>query len=460
MKRVLVISYYFPPDGGAGTQRAAKFCKYLPEFGWKPIVVTRTEPERRGTWDPLDASLVDDIGAETEVVRVAPPAAAVGRQGRFARRNAERGWLEGFAAAAERVIAGHDVAAVLITMSPFELTQVGERLRRPNLPVIYDLRDPWALDGWRTYRSILDWRLDLGRMKRAFRSADGIVANTPDSLKAFLAMLPSLDPRRLETIPNGFDAEDFERVAEAVVPEAPDRFRLVHTGTPLSICLYRDPGLRGLIRHALEYRAEPMVPSGRTFLHLLAAIRLLRDRRHPRAESLQLVHAGVADSATKRCVRESGVEDAVALLGYRPHVETVTWLRRADALFLALHDLPAGHRSLIVPGKTYEYLASGKPILGCLPPGDAADLVAASGRGFLAPPCDPERIASRLAEMLDLWASGAVKGGLQLDGVAQFERRELTRRLAGFLSRLTTRQNADPRATVPAGGAARSDRDA
>jgi hypothetical protein len=358
------------------------------------------------------------------------------------------------------VIAAHDVAAVLITMSPFELTQVGERLRRPNLPVIYDLRDPWALDGWRTYRSILDWRLDLGRMKRAFCSADGIVANTPDSLKAFLAMLPSLEQHRLETIPNGSTPRISSASRTLSSPRRPTASGSFTRGTPLSICLYRDPGLRGLIRRALEYRAEPMVPSGRTFLHLLAAIRLLRERRHPRAESLQLVHAGVADSATKRLragVGGRGRGGAPGLPTARRNGDVAAPGRCA---LLGSSRLTGRTSKPHRPRQDVRVPGFRKTDPGLPAPGTLRTWWRLQDRGFLAPPCDPERIASRLAEMLDLWAAGALKGGLQLDGVAQFERRELTRRLAGFLSRLTTRQNADPRATVPTGGAARSDRDA
>ena len=69
--RVLVISYFFPPDGGPGTQRVTKFCKYLWRFGWSPTVLTRTVPETRGRWDPEDRSLEHDIPSSVRVIRVA-----------------------------------------------------------------------------------------------------------------------------------------------------------------------------------------------------------------------------------------------------------------------------------------------------------------------------------------------------------------------------------------------------
>ena len=203
-------------------------------------------------------------------------------------------------------------------------------------------------------------------------------------------------PDRLTVIPNGYDAEDFEGLDE-VRPD-PARFTLALTGSVLSDVLYPGRGVSERIKRAVRFRAERIYPEGRTLKFLLEGVRLLRERGHAHADKLRVVVAGSNDTSTERSVRESGVADAVELW-VSPAQRVGAMLRRADALFLPLHGLPRGARSRIVPGKTYEYLASGRPILGCLPEGDARDLVEGSGVGFVAPPCDASAIASRLGEM-------------------------------------------------------------
>jgi hypothetical protein len=99
--------------------------------------------------------------------------------------------------------------------------------------------------------------------------------------------------------------------------------------------------------------------------------------------------------------------------------------------------VPPGHRSLIVPGKTYEYLASGKPILACLPEGDARDLVKAAGAGPVADPTSVEQIVQGIVTLYEGWQAKKLRGAQPDDPtVARFDRRTLTSDLAGFMHRL------------------------
>ena len=111
-------------------------------------------------------------------------------------------------------------------------------------------------------------------------------------------------------------------------------------------------------------------------------------------------------------------------------------MRHADALFLPLHGLPPGRRSLIVPGKTYEYLAAGRPIVGCLPEGDARDLVERSRLGFCAHSCRSHEIAAALKR---LWAARQAEHPFERTVPAwlkRFDRRFLTEKLARYLDRI------------------------
>lgn len=431
MKKALVIAFYFPPEGGGGTQRVAKFAKYLLRHGWGvKIVAAATQGRSLRGGNKYDPSLTSELG-DVPVVRVPVPDEPWQRPVLDKHQAWGRGALD---AAAEEWKTG-EYSVVLITMSPFSLAHVGDALRtRLGAPVVYDLRDPWTLDGWPVYRHAAQWWSHRRFMRRTLTPAAGVIANTPEAGRCIARTLPGLPAERLTVIPNGYDAEDFEGLSD-IAPD-PSVFTLALTGSVLSGVLYPPKGLVKRAKKLAEFRAERMAPEGRTLKFLLDAVRLLRERKHPLVARLRVVVAGSNDEATARSVRESGVAEQVNLMGYLPHAESVRWLRRADALFLPLHDLPIGARSRIVPGKTYEYLASGRPILGCLPHGDARDLVERSGVGYIARPTDAHEIAERLDEMLTAWSAGRLPGG-PAPWVAEYERAQQALALGRFLDRVT-----------------------
>lgn len=440
-RNVLIVSYFFPPAGGAGTQRAAKFAKYLPEFGWSPIVLTHPPEETQYEWNPNDASLVDDVGEHATVRRVSALKNPSGWARNIPRIDIAQNWLEPALDEAESIVSSHRVEAVLITMSPFDLCFLGREMKkRLGLPVVYDLRDPWALDGVRLHGSKARWKIDLDAMVSTLSHADGVIANTPEAARAIRNAVPTLGDGDVRTIPNGFDAQDFANAPKMHTCSArADSFCLTHAGGFASGALYLYGGALGWLKRLRHFRAEPLDQSGRTPLHLLRAIALLRKQKHPLGSVLHLRLIGRSEAATKRCIAESGVEDAVEQVGYLPHRDAVATLWRADALFLHLHGLPPGRRSLIVPGKTYEYLASGRPILGCLPEGDSRDMVERSGRGYCANPCDPKEIAATLVRMYEDIQGGTWQKQVDQSWLAAYERKALTGRLARFLEQVCAR---------------------
>lgn len=431
MRRLLYMVYYFPPDGGGGTQRGLKFCKYLPEFGWMPTVLTR-QPARQRKWsEPEDASLLNELPSDIRVVRAG--AEADDKRARWRGRDMPKPSIEAFIRESRRLLAAEPFDAVFISMSPFSLSHVGDAIRREfGLPVIYDLRDPWALDGWRDHPTILHWYHDVRTMKRTLRSACGVVANTPESAKAIAALLKGDDTPRITLIPNGYDQSDFDGVRPARRSSGDGPFRLAHGGLLYSFLFYRDGSWLNHVKAFLRYRPEPIVPEGRTEYFLYKAVKLLKMEHHPLGDAIQLVFMGATSDAALRCAKEAGMLPHVVFTGYLEHKTLIQNIVDADALFLPLHGLPASRRSLIVPGKTYEYLASGTPILGALPPGDARDLVESCGAGFVADPCRPEAIAAALRRLYE--AKGTLPGRTtDQDRLRAFERKQLTRRLAEFL---------------------------
>ena len=419
--RVCIVAYYFPPIGGAGTQRAAKLCRYLGEFGWSPTVVC-AEPEGSASGRGLSAKhrdhrmLSNDLPDGLPIHRIDAPDHAT--------------WLDRAQAHIGGLIEREEIDAVLLTMSPFWLAPLVERFG-DRVPVVIDLRDPWALDGVPTYRHWFEWREDLKRMGRTLSAARHVVMNTSEARASALRAFPALDDEHVHAIPNGFDRADFEQAHPIERPEGV-RFMLVHTGTFLTRQAVPPAGLLARLKRRLHYRPEPIRPIGRSVGPILEAIDLLRREKPALMEGFRFVHVGNLDEATKAWIDRSPARDVVEAVGYMPHDESVRWLLAADALFLHLHGLPPGRRARIVPGKTYEYLASGRPILGALPEGDARDLLADRERCALADPCDPGSIAEALARLIERGTS-QVEPPLADDELGAYDRREIARRFAGVL---------------------------
>ncbi|MCC5787809.1 MAG: glycosyltransferase family 4 protein [Phycisphaerales bacterium] len=436
------MSYYFPPDGGAGAQRPWKFSKYLPATGIDVGVITHGLLGDFNWTRPPDSSLAAELDSAIgcEVVRV--PAA----EGVAGLIDGLEGWSVATADAVCELIDAGRADAVVYTMSPFSLVRSAAivRERRPGTPIVLDLRDPWALDGWQPHKTKWHWRRQFQEMKAALEAADGVIANTPECGRLFVEHFPGLDPERLTVIPNGYDAADFE--GDPGEPSLWDPgeegvLRIVHSGTLCTLVQSWYAGVRGAVKRLVGYSPERIDYSGRTLVHVLEAVRRLRETGDPLGGRVRIEVIGTATDADKASVASSGAGDAVRFHGYVPHTEAVRHIRLAEALLLPLHGLAKGERSRIVPGKTYEYLATGRPILGLLPEGDARELVERSGVGVVAEPCDPGDIVRGLRELEGVVGRSVGRRAPEA-WVGEFERRALTERLAGFVERVVSRAGA------------------
>ena len=425
MKKFLLIAWYFPPDGGAGTQRVIKLCKYMQAFSWKPIVLTSSVQVNRSEVNPEDKTLLNDVGKNISIIRVNSPL-----NGEITHE-----WIEVAFYKANKIIEENDIKLVMITMSPFELSHIGHKIQsKIKIPVIYDLRDPWALDGWPCKPSKRVWKEEFQLMKNTLLSADGVVANTNQSKNELLKNINGLNESCVCVIPNGYDNDDFNSIS--VNRNNNNKFFLVHTGFLQSYSLFEYKGIIGRIKKLRHYRPEPIIPSGRTPYYLFKAIEILNKEQHPITSILNIIFVGIDDKYTRLCVNEMIMNDYVTFTGYLQHFATIEWLMKADALFLPLHGLPNGYKSLIVPGKVYEYIASKKPILACLPEGDAKDIIKESGLGVFADPCDPKDIASAIRELYDKWIVGFYKNIAIPVSLKRFDRKNIASRLAEFFNKV------------------------
>jgi hypothetical protein len=433
VNRVLFVTYHFPPVGGAGVQRSVKFVRYLEQFGWLPVVLTGPGLTA-SRWTPSDPSLAGDVSASVEVIRIGeqppPPSTGVRRRAeRFLRIPTPfaRWWIEAGVSTGSSV---DDVDVVYASMSPFESADTAARLsRRIGKPWVADLRDPWALDEMVVYPTALHRRLELRTMRRLLSSASAVIMNTEEAARALVDGVPELDGRRVFTIPNGFDSADF---AGPPSVRTDGRFRIVHAGY-LHTELARGSASGSILRRALGGATSGVDFLARSHVFLLRAVnRLLEDTPSLR-DRLEIVLAGVLSPEDRDVVaHEAAYPELVTATGYLPHHETVSLLRSAELLFLPMHGLPAGRRARIVPGKTYEYLASRRPILAAVPDGDARDLLTAAG-ARLCRPTDESCMARVIREELERFERGEAAPAVPERLLERFERRKLTADLAAVL---------------------------
>ena len=448
---VLFLAYFFPPRGGAGVQRSVKFVKYLPQFGWNPLVVANGGTTQDWVSPVEDKTLLKDVSPDTVVRYTRLNERELATYHRSQKKWRHRlsitdpihWWVSPAVRLGLEMIEEHKPELIYVTMSPFTAARAGVELKaRTGLPLVLDLRDPWTLDETRMYPTKWHRRRDHKAMSTAFAAADLIIMNTPLSAdrarEAFRT--ETAHPRdKVIWITNGFDGEDFGRCDPTPV-ERPgkDVLRIVHTGSFHSemAMLWDDLfAKRGWV-NKFKHAPRPINLWTRTPRYLLQAMERLTASGDIPPDKLELVLVGEVTESDRAMVETSPVAKMVKLLGYRNHTESVRWVESADVLFLPNHTPLDGGPALIVPGKTYEYLGSGRPILAMGSPGDMMNFVRETGSGVTVAGNDIAGAAKVLSELYQAKVSGQSIVKQDREKVAMFERRALTQRLAEALDRV------------------------
>lgn len=418
--KLLYIAHFYPPCGGSGVQRTTKFIKYLPTFGVSVCVLTgQSNLDER--WSPKDLSFLGDIPSVVREYRVTDTATNIFDHSRG----------KALLGMGRQAIADEKPDLILVTLSPFEDAEVAARLSAESgIPWVADLRDPWALDEFQVYKSLFHRLAQRWKMKRDLATASGIIMNTPFAKKILLDAFPSFRGRSVTAITNGFDPEDFPT---AFSKNRSERFRIVHTGT-----FHSKLGLHQRT-HELSYRILRRSTPGvrllsRSPYYLLQALAALRKKYPWIACQIEVVFAGVMGEADLKMIDTSPVGDWIEITGYVDHQKSADYVRSADLLFLPLHERCGTGKSSIVPGKTYEYIASGIPVLGALPPGDARDFVEAAGNCWLTDPSDAEGIEAGILHFFAQWQNGSISYSRSPTRICRYDRKNLTGELVRFLT--------------------------
>lgn len=426
MKRVLYIAYFYPPLGGAGVQRSSKFVRYLPQFGIEPTVLTA-----RANYWIADPSLLDDVPAGVEVIRAphwgsGTTQRAAGGGSRSASRlslmrrvarwllvpDAYWGWILPAERAALRTLRAQQFDAILTTSSPDSTHLLGLRLRqRTGLPWLADFRDPWVRR--LSYAPPTSWhdRWQRRMEREVVSSADRVLVTSDATRDDFAARYPELPASRFVTLTNGYDREDFAAAATWLERggATESEGRLVHAGQ-------LNP----------ERDIEP----------LLRGLRLRLDR----GDTVDpLLFLGAHYDRHRELAARLGLEALVRFQDNVPHLESIAACLRAKALLLL--EQPSERGALILPGKIFEYLRAGRPILALVPgEGAAARLIRSVAAGVVVDPLDPVAIAEGLAKVGSIPTVLHPRGEAETDpGILQFERRALTSRLAALIEEVTAR---------------------
>jgi len=431
VKKALIITYYWPPSGGAGVQRWLKFTKYLRSYGWEPIIYTPENPENPS----CDESLKADIPENLTVLRTPiwepysfykkligmdkgekinsgflsekkKPGLAeyisVWIRGNFFIPDARRFWIKPSVRFLTNYLKEHPVDIVITTGPPHSVHLIGLHLKRKlKVRWLADFRDPWT--GIYYYKELKLSRLADRKHSRleevVLREADVVTVVGDHMMEEFSNKVE----RPYPVITNGFDEDDFGVQAKALID---GKFSIAHFGTIYPL-------------------ANPL-----KFWDVLAD-KVKSDSSF--AQMLEIKLVGKADHTVLSTIAEAGLDSYVRKIGYLPHNDVVIEMQKSQVLLLLVNTTPQAKG--ILTGKLFEYLAARRPIL-CLGPtdGDAAKLISNLNAGYNTAYSDDNSMRS----IIDAYFEKFKQGNLMCEStnIGQFSRRELTRQMAEVLDKM------------------------
>ncbi len=385
MKKVLIITYYWPPSGGAGVQRWLRFSKYLPAYGWEPVILTVDQD--KAAYPVTDLSLLAEVPSSIKVYKTGtvdwfrlfkksgknipsagfannPQTTFTGRLLRFIRGNffipdPRKGWNRKAFRKACEIINSSEINNIITTSPPHSTQLIGLRLKKryPSLNWIADLRDPWTDIYYYRQFYHLPHSLIIDRCleRNVLINSDKLIT-VGNSLANLLISKNKNIKDKLSVITNGFDPDDFKIRST----QLPDRFTLTYVGT-----------------------ISEMYPLD----GLIEVLCTLQDRNI----DFLLRFVGFSPASIRKKVSSKLTNSHYEFHDYVDHKTAVNFMIDSSLLLLIIPDHPTGKS--ILTGKLFEYIATGRMIL-CLGPedGDAADIIGTNRSGVTFSPDDTSSI--------------------------------------------------------------------
>lgn len=426
MKKVLIITYYWPPSGGAGVQRWLKFAKYLPEFGWQPIILT-VDPSY-ATYPQRDESLASEIdpgcliyttksfelynlykflsgkkevpygGFANEVKEGWLQKVSKFVRGNFLLPDPRRGWNKYAVKKATELIREFNIDTVITTSPPHSTQLIGLKLKQ-KLAVkwIADLRDPWTDIYYYNHfkHTPLARSIDKRMERMVVENSDLIITVSEDFKRIFVEKSKQDIASKTIVIPNGFDEQDF-----AVRP----------------VCLETEKVLTYIGTISDAYDVSGLI----TALSGLSA---------PMKSRLKIRFVGNVPVSVEQKFTSTGL--SIEFTGYVEHSKSVEYMLLSDMLLLVIPKVK--NNGGILPGKVFEYLAAQKPILAVGPiKGDLANIMEETKSGQLFDYQNSQGMLKFISDSLSVTALESSYGEM----AGKYSRKQLTGRIAQLLNDL------------------------
>ena len=429
-KRVLIITYYWIPSGGAGVQRWLKFVKYLRDFGWEPIVYA----PKNADYAIVDHSFEEDIPQDIEVLkhRIWEPYGLFHKlsgkdsktmQAGFIDENKEKNWKDklaiwirgNFLIPDPRVfwvrpsikflseyIRNHPVDAVISTGPPhsMHLIALGVKRKFPAIQWLADFRDPWTnIDFYADlHPGFLADKIHHALEELVVQKADQVVVVTPGHAKEYSVLCP----KSIAMITNGYDAADIQSTQMPL----DDKFTITHTGS-------------------LNEARNPLV--------LWQALSELCQEIPGFSSKLQIQLIGKVDFSIFDSIEKLGLGAQMVKIDYLPHAEAIAKQQSSQLLLLVVNNV--ANAKGILPGKLFEYMGVRRPIVAIGPSdGDAAKIIEDSSSGVIVDYEDVRTMKTYISEYYQQYQTIGINVSNQ--DTAQYTRKALAGKIAGLLDEM------------------------
>jgi galactitol-specific phosphotransferase system IIB component len=423
-KKILIITYYWPPAGGPGVQRWLKFVKYLPDFGIQPIVYVPENP----TYPIIDENLIKEVSDKAIVIRhkIFEPyqlasffsdnktkkisSGIIPNQkkqsfmdklfllirGNLFIPDARFLWVKPSVSYLEKYIVENNIDTIITSGPPHSLHLIGLKLKQSiDLKWFADFRDPWTTIGYHKSLRLSNYATMKHKMleRKVLNAADTLIVTSKTTKREFEAI--TIKP--IAVITNGYDVEKIEAQTLDL------KFSLAHIGSFLS---ERNPMI--LWESLVELISE--VPD--FILHL----------------EIKLI--GAVSQEVAETIAQFGLDSYLNNLGYVSHGEAIAHQRKSQVLLLI--EIDSTETKSIIPGKLFEYLVSNRPILAIGPKNsDFEEILTVTNTGVFFDYSEKTRLKSVILDYYNQF----LDGNLSSNGVGlqKYSRKNLTKELVSLI---------------------------
>ena len=424
-KKLLIITYYWPPAGGPGVQRWLKFVKYLPDFDVQPIVYVPENPTNPIVDTQLESEVSDkaiilknpifepyqlaSFLSKNKTKKISSGIIPNQKKQSFLEKvmlwvrgnlfipDARVFWVKPSVAYLEKYIRENEIDTIVTSGPPHSLHLIGLELKQKlNLKWLADFRDPWTTIGYHKSLRLSNYAAkkhkDLER--QVLNSADTIIVTSKTTKTEFQV----LTTRPIEVITNGFDVEKVEKQT------LDTQFSLAHIGSFLS---ERNPkilweSLKELLQEIPDFKSH-----------------------------LEIKLIGAVSQEVLETISEFGLNVYINNLGYVSHAEAVAHQRKSQVLLLI--EINSEETKSILPGKLFEYMVSERPIVAIGPKdSDFAEIITNTNTGVFFEYSEKAQLKQIILEYYNQFLEGKLKSnGI---GLQHYSRKNLTKQLVELLN--------------------------